>query len=112
VEVVVVNSWDDTLVVVTVTPALLAQLVVSAASLASVFLAGRRTDDGGPRFPHLPWLLLAAGHGAFLVYAVVTGQPGFLPLNVGMVVAALVNLRAARRAADRGGEPDDADDAG
>jgi hypothetical protein len=95
--VVAVNTWDDTLVTVTVTPALLAQLTVSAASLASVFLAGRRTDDGLPRHAYLPWALLIVGHAAFMAYVVVTGQPGFLPLNVGMVVAGLYNLRAARR---------------
>lgn len=104
------TTWDDTLVTVTVTPALLAQLVVSAASLASVFLAGRRTDDGRPRHAYLPWLLLVAGHGTFLAYALVSGQPGFLPLNVGMVVIALVNLRAARRAMTREEDTDGPED--
>jgi hypothetical protein len=107
-----VTTWDDTLVVVTVTPALLAQLTVSVTSLTSVLLAGRRTDDGRPRHAYLPWLLLIAGHAAFLAYALVSGQPGFLPLNVGMIVAGVVNLRAARRAADPDDDDDDDDDGG
>lgn len=82
-----------------VTPALAAQLLVSAGSLASVLLAGRRRDGGAPRFPRAPWLLLVAAHGTFLAYALASDQPGFLPLNVGMVLAGLLNLRASRRVA-------------
>lgn len=82
-----------------VTPALAAQLLVSAGSLASVLLAGRRRDGGVPRFPRAPWLLLVGAHGTFLAYALASDQPGFLPLNVGMVLAGLLNLRASHRAA-------------
>lgn len=70
----------------------LAQLAVSVGSLASVLLAGRRLPGGQPRFPVAPWLLLFAAHGLFLGYALVSGQPGFLLLNVGMMIAALLNL--------------------
>lgn len=77
--------------------AVVAQSLVSVGSLASVLLAGRRLADGGPRFPRAPWLLLVAAHGTFLAYALWSGQPGFLPLNVGMIIAGLLNLRAARR---------------
>lgn len=80
---------------VTVDVAVAAQALVSAGSLTSVFLAGRRLADGVPRFPRLPWLLLVGAHGTFLAYALWSRQPGFLPLNVGMIVAGLVNLRAA-----------------
>jgi hypothetical protein len=73
----------------------LAQLAVSVGSLASVLLAGRRLPGGQPRFPVAPWLLLFAAHGLFLAYVVASDQPGFLLLNVGMMVAALLNLRAS-----------------
>jgi hypothetical protein len=82
--------------------ALTAQVAVSAGSLTSVVLAGRRTAAGAPRFPYAPWVLLIAAHGLFLGYALVSGQPGFLLLNVGMVAAGALNFRAARRAAKRG----------
>lgn len=100
---------DTVTLTVTVSVPIVAQALVSAGSLASVLLAGRRRADGAPRFPTLPWLLLVAAHGTFLAYALWSGQPGFLPLNVGMIVAGLVNLRAARRAA--GSPTDEHDDA-
>lgn len=91
---------------VTIDVAVAAQALVSAGSLASVFLAGRREADGLPRFPRLPWLLLVTAHGVFLAYALWSGQPGFLLLNVGMIVAGLVNLRAAYRARRPRTEPE------
>lgn len=77
--------------------ALAAQVAVSAGSLVSVLLAGRRTEGGAPRFPRAPWVLLIGSHGLFLGYALASGQPGFLLLNVGMVIAGLINLRAGWR---------------
>lgn len=77
-------------------PALIAQVAVSTGSLASVLLAGRRLADGKPRFPRAPWLLLIGSHALFLTYALASGQPGFLLLNVGMVTAGVINLRAGR----------------
>lgn len=82
---------------ITVSVPIVAQALVSVGSLASVLLAGRRLGSA-PRFPRLPWVLLVVAHGTFLAYSVWSGQPGFLPLNVGMIVAGLVNLRAAYRA--------------
>jgi len=74
---------------------LLAQLCVSAFSLASVLVAGRRRS--AHRF--WAWPLLVAGHGMFLCYSIVTGQWGFVPLNVGMVLAGVANWWIARHPA-------------
>lgn len=89
--------------------ALAAQVAVSVGSLVSVLLAGRRTEGGTARFPRAPWLLLIGSHGLFLGYALASGQPGFLLLNVGMVVAGVINLRAGRRGHRRGkvAQPED-----
>lgn len=87
---------DTVTLTITVSVPVVAQVLISAGSLASVLLAGRRLPDGLPRFPHLPWLLLVVAHVTFLAYALWSGQPYFLLLNVGMIVAGLVNLRAAR----------------
>lgn len=75
--------------------ALVAQILVSAGSLASVFLAGRRLDDGTPRFPFAPWVLLGIAHSTFGCYAIWSGQPGFLIMNTGMTTAAVINFRTS-----------------
>jgi hypothetical protein len=66
---------------------IIAQSSVSAASLASVFIAGRR----GRNYQWIAWPLLVIGHGLFLLYSLLTGQWGFVPLNVGMMLAGLFN---------------------
>jgi hypothetical protein len=82
-------------------PAFIAQVLISLGSLASVLMAGRRKPDRTPRFPYAPWVLLFAAHGLFLTYALLSGQPFFLLLNVGMMTAAVLNFRAARLAERR-----------
>jgi hypothetical protein len=96
-------------VVIDLSGALAAQVAVGVGSLVSVLLAGRRTASGTARFPRAPWLLLIGSHGLFLGYALVSGQPGFLLLNVGMVVAGVINLRAGwkRHRRDRVAQPED-----
>jgi len=59
------------------------QLAVSSLSLASVWQAGSRRESA--------WPLLIVGHALFLGYAAQTGQWGFWPLNVGMVVIGVRN---------------------
>lgn len=80
-------------------PDYVAQLLISLGSLASVLLAGRRHADRTPKYPFAPWLLLFAAHAVFLGYALLSGQPFFLPLNVGMMTAAAINARISWRAA-------------
>jgi hypothetical protein len=73
-----------------VTGATIAQLVVGIGSLTSVVLAGLRLT-------YAPWVLLWLSHAVFSGYAILSGQPGFLLLNFGMMAAAVFNYYLAWR---------------
>lgn len=60
-----------------------AQWVIGALGPLSALMAGRKWVSA--------WIVLAAQHVLFLVYALVTGQIGFLPMNITMFTIATYN---------------------
>lgn len=65
------------------------QLTGGLLLLRSVYLAGPH----GRRNTIRPWALLIAGQAVMLAYMGLTGQVGFLPWNVGMILIGAGHLR-------------------
>jgi len=77
--------------------------LLAAGNVSSAFCTGKELNAG--------WVLLVLTQLGFIVYAVMTGQPGFLLQNVAMIAIGVYNFmkwrRKERREQDEGGRSEE-----
>jgi len=77
--------------------------LLAAGNVSSAFCTGKGLNAG--------WVLLVLTQLGFIVYAVMTGQPGFLLQNVAMIAIGVYNFmkwrRKERREQDEGGRSEE-----
>jgi len=77
--------------------------LLAVGNVSSAFCTGKGLNAG--------WVLLVLTQLGFIVYAVMTGQPGFLLQNVAMIAIGVYNFmkwrRKERREQDEGGRSEE-----